>query len=501
MFSFFGLDLGDAGLVFRPRTALVAYVVGILVTLVSAYGPARRASKVPPVAAMRDDVALPESSLRRRLIGGLALSLVGAAVLTAGLLGASGNPVALVGAGVLGVFLGVALLSPYLGRPVVRGIGSVYPRLFGTVGRLARENALRNPRRTAATASALMIGLALVTAMSIFGQSTKSSIDELVTGNLEADYIVSNVFQAPFSPTIAAEISRQDGVASVSQVRYSAATVDEESTFVVGIDPATFFDAVAIDVTAGDAAGLIDGGVLVAGSRAEREGWGVGDPVSVGLPAGSEQHTIAGIFEQSPVLGSDLVLSLDALRQGGVQPADALVYVNAQAGAERGAVRTQIDEVLAGLPTVTLKDQAEFAAEQRASIDPLLYIIYALLGLAITIAVLGIVNTLALSVIERTREVGLLRAVGLSRRQLRTMIRLESVAVALLGAVLGVALGLIFGISLQQALADQGIAVLSVPVRQLLLFVVLAGLVGVLAAVWPARRAARLDVLRAISTQ
>jgi putative ABC transport system permease protein len=184
-----------------------------------------------------------------------------------------------------------------------------------------------------------------------------------------------------------------------------------------------------------------------------------------------------------------------------VAPADSIVYVKRAADADPAAVQADIAGVLADLPTVTVKDQDAFAADQRAPVDQLLAIIYALLGLAVIIAVLGIVNTLALSVIERTREVGLLRAVGMSRRQLRSMIRLESVAISVLGAVLGIGLGLIFGISLQQAIADQGISVLSVPTVQLLIFVVLAGVVGVLAAVWPARRAARMDVLRAIMAE
>jgi putative ABC transport system permease protein len=202
-----------------------------------------------------------------------------------------------------------------------------------------------------------------------------------------------------------------------------------------------------------------------------------------------------------PNIWSEYLTSLDALSAAGLLPADNVAYVVREPGADAASVRAGIDAVIADLPTITLKDQAEFAAEQRAPIDQMLMLIYALLGLAVVIAVLGIINTLALSVIERTREVGLLRAVGLSRRQLRTMVRLESMVISLLGAVLGVGLGLVFGVALQRSQADSGIEVLSVPVVQLLIFVALAALVGVLAAVWPARRAARLDVLRAITTE
>jgi putative ABC transport system permease protein len=199
-------------------------------------------------------------------------------------------------------------------------------------------------------------------------------------------------------------------------------------------------------------------------------------------------------------VGADVVLPLAALEAGGVAPADSFIYIDRAPEADAATVSADINAVLADLPTVTLKDQNAFADSQRAPVDQLLAIIYALLGLAVIIAVLGIVNTLALSVIERTREVGLLRAVGMSRRQLRSMVRLESVAIAVLGAVLGILLGLVFGISLQRALSGQGVSVLSVPTLQLVIFVVLSGLVGVLAAVFPARRAARMDVLRAITT-
>lgn len=227
----------------------------------------------------------------------------------------------------------------------------------------------------------------------------------------------------------------------------------------------------------------------------------VGDSVKVAIADTEVSYPVVGIFEGMPTIWSEYLTSLEAVSAAGLVPADNLAYVVRSPGANAGAVRAGIDSLIVDLPTITLKDQAEFAAEQRAPIDQMLMLIYALLGLAVVIAVLGIVNTLALSVIERTREVGLLRAVGLSRRQLRTMVRLESMVISLLGAVLGVGLGLVFGLALQRSQADSGIEALSVPFSQLVIFVVLAAVVGVLAAVWPARRAARLDVLRAITTE
>ena len=491
LFGAFGLDLSSAGLVFEWRTVAVAYAVGVLITLIAAYLPARRAAQVPPVAALRDDVAMPESSLRRRLVVGSLIAVVGAGLMVWSL--AFDGGLSALGGGVLGVFVGVALLSPVIGRPVVSLIAWPFPRLFGTVGRLARENAKRNPRRTSATASALMIGLALVSAMAVIGQSAKASVDELVASDLRADYVVSNAIGAPFSTAIGQEIAQVPGVAEVVPVRYSTAQVGGDDAFLVATDPAGFGRMTSLVVKDGS---LDGGGLVVAQDRAAASGWRVGDTEPVTLPSGPVDLTVGGIVEPTQLAGS-LIVPLAVLDQ--LTPVDSTVYVTAVPGADPAAVRAGIDAVVADLPTITAKDQAEFAAEQRAPVDQMLTVIYALLGLAVIIAVLGIVNTLALSVIERTREVGLLRAVGLSRRQLRTMVRLESVAIAVLGAVLGIGLGLVFGVSIQRAAADDGISVLSVPAGQLIVFVVLSALVGVLAAVWPARRAARMDVLRAIT--
>ena len=498
LFGAIGIDLGAAGLVFGPRTAIAAYTVGVLVTLLAAYLPARKAALVPPVAAMRDDVSIPESSMHRRLLGGAVLTVIGAGLMIWAL--AFGGGLQPLGGGVLAVFIGVALLSPVISRPIVAVIAGGYPRLFGTVGLLAKENARRNPRRTAATASALMIGLALVTTMAILGQSTKSSVDELVSSDLKADYVVSNAVQAPFSASIAPEIAAVPGVSAAVPFRFGAAEIGGEQNFVAAFNGQAMSQVVSITVDSG-ALNTATDGVLVVSDRAAAQGWKVGDSITVGLPAGPAELPITGIVEASPFIGADIVLPPAALEAGGVAPADSIIYVARAAGADPATVQAGIEGVLADLPTVAVKDQDAFAADQRAPVDQLLGIIYALLGLAIIIAVLGIVNTLALSVIERTREVGLLRAVGMSRRQLRSMIRLESVAISVLGAVLGIGLGLIFGISLQRAIADQGISVLNVPLVQLLIFVVLAAVVGVLAAVWPARRAAKMDVLRAITAE
>ncbi len=500
LFGRVGLDLGSAGLVLRPRTVAVALGVGLLVTIAAAYLPARRAGRVPPVAAMRDDVALAESSLRWRVVVGSILLVGGVAAMAAGLAGWGSEPTYVLGGGTFGVLVGTALLSPVLGRPVLAGLGWVYRRTFGAVGLMAEQNARRNPRRTAATASALMIGVALVTMMSVLGASAKASLDQTLAEDIVADFVVSNAVGQAFSASVADQVEGVPGVAQVARVRGALVQLDGDRDFATGVEPDAITAVARPDVTTGSLADLDAGSAAISTDYAAEKNLAVGSTVTIGYAGEETVATVVATYVADSVIGSDLTMSLEGFDALGVPPTDRTVYVVAQPGTDRAALSADLDRVVADLPTVSINDQAEFAAEQRKPIDQLLFIVYALLGLAVVIAVLGIVNTLALSVIERIREIGLLRAVGLSRRQLRTMLRLESVAIALLGAVLGVVLGLAFALALQRSLADDGIDVLAVPGGQLTGFVLVAALVGVLAALWPGRRAARLDVLRAIAT-
>jgi putative ABC transport system permease protein len=497
LFAGFGLDLSGQPLIFAPRTFIASYAVGIIVTMAAAWLPARRTARIAPVQALRDDVALPEATLRRRLLAGTVLVVAGLGVLYLGLFSDLPHGGWQTGAGILAILLGVAAASPAISRPFLSLARAVYARVFGSVGNLAGQNALRNPRRTAATASALMIGLALACTMAIVGDSAKASVDKSIEDNFVGDFVVSNVIGSGFTPAIADRMAKVPGVERVLRERFAAAERDGDRLMVAAVDPDDV-DSLQLEATAGDADALGDGRVLLQSGWAEDEGLGVGDELTIDMPGGERSYTVGGVFEDNPVVISPVLLSLDDFAEAGFPESDNALILFTD---HRVGIKAELEDVVAELPIVTVKDQAEFAQEQREPIDQFVLMIFALLGLALVIAVLGIVNTLALSVIERTREVGLLRAIGLSRRQLRLMITLESVVIAVLGALLGVGLGIGFGIALMYAVRDQGLEVISIPTGQLVVFLLLSVVIGVLAAVFPARRAARLDVLRAIATE
>jgi putative ABC transport system permease protein len=403
------------------------------------------------------------------------------------------------GLGILVVLLGVTAVSPVISRPFLALAQAAYRRAFGTVGNLAGQNSLRNPRRTTATASALMIGLALGCTMAILGDSAKASVDQAIKENFVGDFVVSSVFGEPFSPSIADEMANVDGVERVLRERWGQAEREGDFFGIAAIDPA---DAsfLGIEMLSGALTDFTDGSILVDDKWAEHEHLSVGDTYTVDkTPKGKLELRVAGVYKQNPVIFFPTVTTLQTLVDQGYPPSDNALIVDTAPGAV--GLQDRLDEVVEDLPIVTVKDQAAFADEQRAPIDQLVLMIFALLGLALVIAVLGIVNTLALSVIERTREVGLLRAIGLSRGQLRLMITLESVVIAVLGAFLGVLLGIGFGIAMMYAVRDEGLEVISLPWVQLGVFLAASVVVGVLAAVFPARRAGRLDVLRAIATE
>lgn len=497
LFERLGLDLPTGGLVLQPRTVVASLLLGLVVTVAAAYLPARRASRVPPVAALRSGVTVSTRSLRFRLLSGAVVLLAGIAAL-AGSAPADGRDAAvLVGVGALLSLIGVIVLAPALSRPAVRLLGRPFRT---TTGRIAVQNAARNPRRTAVTASALMIGLALVTAFGILGASTTASTDAVIDDVLTTDYLVSARSFQPFTPEVAAALRKVDGVGTVSTIRIAPARIGGKQTSVTGVETGTISQMLDLPTGEGSLDDLDRPGIGVDSNLAQNEGYRLGETIEVTFPTGKRSLPLVAVYTSESGF-SGYVVDNATFVAAGLPALDAQVYLKAQPGTDAAALRPALEQALDPYPTVELQDQTQLKKQIRDQIQQLLTLIYALLALAVLIAVLGIVNTLVLSVVERTREIGLLRAVGTTRRQLRRMIRVESVVIAVFGAILGTAMGLVFGVALQRSLADSGIEVLQVPWAQLAAFLVVSGVVGVLAAVWPARRAARLDVLDAIATE
>ncbi len=504
VFKAVGADLPSTTLEIQPRTILVALAVGVLVTLAASLFPALRATRVPPVAALQQEaVAAPVLAGRRRIVLGALVTLAGVALLLAGLFADRGNRLVNIAAGAVVIFLGVGVLSPLVARPLSRVLGWPFARWAGEPGRLARENAMRSPRRTASTAAALMIGLALVSLVTIFAASAKASVTKVLDQTIAADYILTGPTNSAqgFSPEVVTRLAQQPEVASATGVRINVFKLDGQTQPVAGVDPAGYTATVRTDTTDGRLSDLSGGGVAVREDTARDHGWKVGDSIAMEFPVGGTQsEQIRAVYENNQINGPYL-LGLAEYERHYADQLDIVALVKAKPDVTPDASRAAVDRVVADFPSVQVKDQAEYKQQQSKQINQVLLLFYVLLALAVVIAIIGIINTLALSVLERIRELGLLRAVGMTKRQLRAMIRWESVIIAVLGAVLGLAIGTFFGWTLVRALNNQGITEFQLPVGTLLGFVAAAALAGVLAAVFPGRRAARIDMLRAITTE
>jgi len=482
----------------------VALVVGTGVTIISAIVPARKASRVPPVAAMRDVATEGRPHSGRRVIIGIAITALGVLALFAGLFADQG--IQFVGLGALIVFIGVFVLGPAVARPLSDWIGWPAARLRGITGVIARDNAMRNPKRTSATAAALMIGVALVGFITIFAASAKESIDAQVDEGFKADFVIStgSGFGASFggfSPQLATDIAQLPQVGASSPLRINQAEFDGSSSFFAGIDPRSANDVFNLKVQDGRVGDLAEPNSLgISRAAADDKNLRVGSRVSAKFPNGTTPLTVRTIYRNGNKEGlADYALSISTMSQHYTNQLDQYVFVNLASGVSPAEGRKAIDGVLKAYPNSELQDQTEFKDAQAAQINQLLGLIYVMLLLAVIIALIGIANTLALSIYERTRELGLLRAVGMSRRQLRSSIRWESVIIALLGTLVGLVIGFLFGWAVIQALKDQGFTRFAPPAGQLILVVIVGGLAGVLAAIFPARRAAKLDVLKAVT--
>ncbi|MDV7355892.1 ABC transporter permease [Rhodococcus sp. NPDC019627] len=495
----FDLGLPEGPLQVGPRTILVALVIGVVVTTVSAYAPARRAAKVPPVAAMREEFASTGDSLRIRTIVGAVLGALGVVGLVVGSRGTGGGAAAVVGIGALGLILAVLFAAPALSRPVVGALGAVLAKPFGPVGRLARTNAVRNPRRTAATAFALTLGLMLVSVIGVFGSSAKTGVNQLVDVGVTADYILTGPNQIGVPSGAARAVRNLDSVQSATALHPVSVTVDDEAEQGASLEGP--IDGVLDYTLVEGAADLTANHLLVSQTAATDKGWTLGSTVPMKSADGKVVDAqVAGVFEDNQLIG-EWVVSDDVYRQ--VMPAATLpaftVLIDAKPGTDLTQLRSDLEAATKQFVVVQVQDREQFKGTQGAQIDTLLAILYGLLALAVVIAILGIINTLALSVVERRREIGMLRAVGMQRAQMRRTIYLESMLIAVFGAAVGVLLGIAFGWGFVSTLKDQGLEQVTVPWGQVTAMLLGSGVVGVLAALWPASRAARTRPLEAIA--
>jgi putative ABC transport system permease protein len=490
-----GITLPPGPLVFAPRTAVVALAVGVGVTVISAIGPARRAVRIPPVAALGDRAISGGAPLRGRLGWGSAVALAGVLLLAAGL---AKSTIAAVGVGAACIFVGVAMLAPAFARPSSSVLGRPFARMFGVAGRLGRENSMRSPRRTAQTAAALMVGLALVSAIAVFGASASRSVTSNLDRAVSADLIVSSTTSSGgLSTQVPAAVATASGVTGVNTIYRGQCEINGSVAALTGTSTRHLAATVTLQMTAGSSGSLAHGDLLVDSTTATANHWKVGDAVPVRFAqTGRGVVRIGGIYQANSLVGSYVVSDQYFLAHFGNSwnPGALLVDTNGTAATENAVTR-----VLAAYPSAQVQTKSQYLRASATTVNEILGLVYALLGLAVIIALIGIVNTLMLSVFERTREIGLLRAVGMRQRQVRSMVRCEAVILAVFGAIIGVVIGTGMGIALVSSLQHQGITQIAVPWSSLVAFLALSMLLGLVAATWPARRAARMDVLAAIA--
>ncbi|MFS8200680.1 ABC transporter permease [Streptomyces sp. CWNU-52B] len=487
-------------LVVTPGTVGTSFAVGILITMLAAWLPGRRAAKISPVAAMSSvhAQATTKSLVLRNTLGAL-FAAAGVAVVLAATTMSSKDGQAPMGLGAVLLIIGVFILTPLLSRPLIASAAPVL-RIFGVSGKLARQNSVRNPRRTAATASALMIGLTLITGMTVIAGSFQKGIDKMATSSLKADYVVSMANFNNLSPDVEKKLAGTDGVTAISPMRDAPARIEGETDYVTGVKGSAFGDLTDLSVT--------DGSFKVSSTRAavdedtaEDHGWKAGSTFSVSYEDGKKhQLTVSGVYEGNDLVRGILV-DVGTLARNQVDPGDAQVLLKTSGGPS-DAAKDRLEKALGDNPAVKVQDKQDVSNDIAKLFTLMLNMLYGLLAMAVVVAVLGVINTLAMSVFERSQEIGMLRAIGLDRKGIKRMVRLESLVISLFGGVLGVGLGVFFGWAVGE-LASGGMPTyeLVLPWDRMAVFLVLAALVGILAALWPARRAARLNMLSAIKSE
>ncbi|MCZ0209811.1 ABC transporter permease [Streptomyces sp. UMAF16] len=496
----FGETVPDGPLVISPGTVVAALAVGILVTVLAAWLPGRRAAKIPPVAAMSSlhAKATTKSLVLRNTLGALFSAAGIAVVLMATRMDADAAQGPM-GIGAVLLIIGVFVLTPLLSRPLIAAAAPVL-RAFGVSGKLARQNSVRNPRRTAATASALMIGLTLITGMTVMAGSLQTSIDRLASSAIRADYVVSMANSGPLSPDVAKKLATADGVTASSPLRNGESRIDGGTQWLTGVDGAAIGKLTDLKVTAGS---FTVGGtrIVVDEDRAEKHGWKPGSQLTAHFEDGAARRlTVAGVYEGNDMFNG-IILDNKVLTPHLADPADMQVMVKTADGAS-DAAKNGLEKALGVNPAIKIQDKQDISREIGKMFTQVLNMVYGLLGMAVIVAVLGVVNTLAMSVFERAQEIGMLRAIGLDRRAVKRMVRLESLVISLFGGVLGLGLGVFFGWAAGELMATKlPTYELILPWGRMTVFLLLAGAVGVLAALWPARRAARMNMLAAIKAE
>jgi putative ABC transport system permease protein len=502
LFVALGIDLPRAETVFAQRTVVVSLLLGTLITVVASLVPAIRATRVPAISAVREGAAVPCGRLSRRTTA-VATGVVAAAAgaLVYGTLGSGMEPavrIASLGFGLLALFVGMALLAPRLVRPLAAFVGFPSAHLGGVAGRLARQNALRNPSRTAATAAALMIGLTLVTFVAVLGRALIASNEEAVRDQVATGYVITSQGGWDTVPPGAGRAAAQaGGVQLASSVRGDMALVGRSQVTVSGVEPATIARAQRLQWTDGSNStieSLDRDGAVVGKGLAVDEGLSVGDPVSFRTPnRRNVSLVVRGIYDDSssdsPLLGQ-VIVTQARFDASFPRPGDSYTFVDASSPAGLAAA-------LAAFPDAKLQTLDEFVSSRGSDLQTTLSMLYVLLGLSVVVSLFGMVNTLVLAVFERTRELGMLRAVGMTRRQVRRMIRHEAILTSLIGAGIGLPLGVALGALTVRSLADYGVS-FELPTRTLVVFTAVAVVAGLLAALLPARRASRLNVLEAL---
>ncbi|MDK1475786.1 ABC transporter permease [Streptomyces sp. 549] len=499
-----GATVPDGPLIVPPSAVIASLAVGVVITVLAAWLPARRAAKIPPVAAMNSvhATASTRSLVIRNTIGSV-LAAIGVLVVLWGTTLDTDAATMPMGLGAAVLIIGVFVLTPLLSRPMIAAAAPLL-RVFGISGKLARQNAVRNPRRTAATASALMIGLTLITGMTVIAGSAQAAIDKMATESLRADYTISMANFSRLSPDVEKSLADEDQITAISPLISSSVTLDGDAdswAMLTGVNGADIGKLTSMEFTAGSMDGLSGSKVVVDLKTAEENGWKLGSTVPVTFEDDKKgELTVSGVYQGNEMI-SGVMMDNDALAPHLSEQSASQILVKTAGGTSESA-KADLEKALGNNPAVLVQDKKDVSESIAQMFTLMLNMLYGLLAMAVIVAVLGVVNTLAMSVFERSQEIGMLRAIGLDRSGIKSMVRLESVVIALFGGVMGVGLGVFFGWAAGEVIGSSVDSyALLIPWGRIAIFLALAAIVGVLAAVWPARRAARLNMLTAIKAE